>query len=65
MKLNEEVRIEDDSNLLQEQEEAHFEILLSYHLKLIFIGGPKLEPDQIQLESSNLKRCLTERKVRR
>ena len=65
MKLNEEVRIKDGSNLLREPEEAHFEILLSYHLKLIFIGGPKLELDQIQLESFNWKSFLTERKVRR
>ena len=67
MTSNEEVRKGDDWNLLQELEEAHFEILLTYHLKLIFIGGPKLE--QIQLESfanfESSKSCLTERKVRR
>ena len=67
MKLNEEVRREDDLNLLLELEEVHFEILLSYHLKLIFIAGPKL--DQIQLGSianfESSKSCLTERKVRR
>ena len=63
MTSNEEVRIEDDSNLLQELKEAHFEILLSYRLKLIFIGGPKL--GKIQPKIFDRKSCLTERKVRR